>query len=541
MNFIRLVPIVLVLFMLVACGGGGGSSSVPEAMPEEPTPEEQAAIDARTAATKAATAATNAAATVQAAVDAATLVDTMAAQAAADAATAAATAATAAANAVDAADPATVTAANDAAMAANNAAGAANMAASALVAAEEKAQADLLVVQGNLIERAIGREPVPADIDDATTGIQFPFTVDGGKLTQNPTTDGDFLKADDLASIDGWEGAKYTRTSGAANVPKMDTVILYTDIEPPEDQFFNYYYWPDVASTRDAVDGATQGVLDIDEDGIAGFHDLFDGDFGITGPYQNIPGPVDDPDTPDVDEAMVRVVGKFNGAPGTFSCDSGCSVSSDADGNLSALGGSWLFTLAPYRERPMIIGAIPDSDYLDFGYWLRVSRNHDGTTTYAFSAFAQGNLRYNDGNGVANVEGSATYTGSATGMYMTKRYDSYSGESFPTGFGQFTAVAVLTATFGQVDDEDGIGSIAPNLLNTVIGSITDFRNDAGDMIDEKWSVSLLKGSIDTSDGTFSGMATGDGGYSGTFYGDSTDNMKPRSRPALSIVIFQAVT
>ena len=37
MNFIRLVPVVLVLFVLGACGGGGGSSRVPDLPPPTPT------------------------------------------------------------------------------------------------------------------------------------------------------------------------------------------------------------------------------------------------------------------------------------------------------------------------------------------------------------------------------------------------------------------------------------------------------------------------------------------------------------------------
>ena len=55
---------------------------------------------------------------------------------------------------------------------------------------------------------------------------------------------------------------------------------------------------------------------------------------------------------------------------------------------------------------------------------------------------------------------------------------------------------------------------------TVSGTVSDFMNSAGEMIDEKWEVELMKSASQT-DGTFTGFTTGDGSYSGTFYGDST--------------------
>ena len=46
-----------------------------------------------------------------------------------------------------------------------------------------------------------------------------------------------------------------------------------------------------------------------------------------------------------------------------------------------------------------------------------------------------------------------------------------------------------------------LASIAPNLTESISGSVTDFRNSAGDMINPGWTVELNKGKI-TDTGSF---------------------------------------
>ena len=66
----------------------------------------------------------------------------------------------------------------------------------------------------------------------------------------------------------------------------------------------------------------------------------------------------DDASTMGVNEGAV--MGMFNGAPGTFECvSSGCSLETDADGDLQTVAGTWHFTPA--------MGAmvdVPDAEFL---------------------------------------------------------------------------------------------------------------------------------------------------------------------------------
>ena len=106
--------------------------------------------------------------------------------------------------------------------------------------------------------------------------------------------------------------------------------------------------------------------------------------------------------------------------------------------------------------------------------------------------------------------------------------------------GQFTEMARLMATFGQVNDDGGEGTIPPNLLNTITGSVSDFRDGYGNKIDADWMVALMRGDIVTSDGTFSGMTTGDGTYSGTFHGsDDTETADVVEKPSAATGVFDA--
>ena len=84
--------------------------------------------------------------------------------------------------------------------------------------------------------------------------------------------------------------------------------------------------------------------------------------------------------------------------------------------------------------------------------------------------------------------------------------------------GHFTADVSLTATFGQLladqTDTDS-GTIAPGMLNTITGSISNFVLSGGE--DNDWAVNLTDGVITPVGATFAGSAEG-GGASGSFSG-----------------------
>ena len=127
---------------------------------------------------------------------------------------------------------------------------------------------------------------------------------------------------------------------------------------------------------------------------------------------------------------------------------------------------------------------------------------------------------------------------------MTMMFNAEDGTPIPTDGGQFTANVTLTAAFGQADAPDD--TIPPNMLDTVTGTIDNFLNDAGEMIDEDWSVALTgvnhthDDASGAADGSFSGTTVGDmgadaGAFSGNFHGDNTEN----EHPAAATGIFDA--
>ena len=71
-----------------------------------------------------------------------------------------------------------------------------------------------------------------------------------------------------------------------------------------------------------------------------------------------------------------------------------------------------------------------------------------------------------------------------------------------------------------MNDDAEDGTIAPNLLDTMTGTIDSFRDGYGAIIDEAWSAELMKGDIVAN--AFTGDTTGGGSYTGLFYGDSAD-------------------
>ena len=221
----------------------------------------------------------------------------------------------------------------------------------------------------------------------------------------------------------------------------------------------------------------------------------------------------------DMDESMPEIEGMFHGVPGTFACESGCSVSSNQMAMFSALGGDWTFTPAEPEmgADPYMVGGVGQDDfYLDIGYWI-VEGPDD---TYMVGTYATSNDDY--GTIVDGIKGTAEYAGPATGLfYMRKRVDA-DGDPTSAVSGQFTASAVLMATFNQLDDN----SIPPNMLNHITGTVSDFRNAYGDMIAD-WTAMLMVRDVDDAArmsnindaaGTFDGSTTGDGTWSGRFEG-----------------------
>ena len=536
--------------VMYGCGGGGSSSSTPDPTDDTSQADMDAAA-ATMAANDAAAAATMAAATAQAAVDAATLEDSAAAQAAATAATATAAAATAAAAAVDAADSATVDAANMAATAANDAATAANDAATALNTAEAAAVAAAAVAAAAAAaaaviadtkaagtkSEAIDAEAAVAVADDEGLGgtgaptagqvedeynlnIKYGETsivVEGAAEADNET----FMQAMDF----GNGRTMHTRTMDAdtdGNVV-VEVAIVSTDIEAPTATAFAMVAGQELTVNLDDTNDTptrTYEALEVtDTNRALVMSSAFTASTAATLTFSG-----DDPGD-DMDEAF-EAPGTYNGAMGTYMCNGAatdCTVVLSAMGMITSLPPGWVFI-----PDTGATSDVPDDDYLHYGFWLQRTTDEDGAVTYdEVQTFAGSSIPRSDTTGTPI--GRATYLGGATGVYVHSITNPDGTEASATS-GHFTADAELTAYFGQVpvSDTDSTGTIAPNLVDSISGTINNF------MLSDHaqgpgWSVSLEQADIVLSNTGatphVSGDAKGggkDGNYQANFHGPTAD-------------------
>ena len=289
--------------------------------------------------------------------------------------------------------------------------------------------------------------------------------------------------------------------------------------------YLTYYVVGDAANANNrathadwrGVTAATADVLTLMAMVDKASRALFDFAHGLTAPEQMLTF---------VDGASID--GRFHGIPGTFACSASCTISSDKDGNLSALGGqdgTWTFTpekLADGADPYMVAAVKLDLDYLDFGYWVQTT-TADGETTYMVDTFFRGEDKYES---VTEVDGTAQYVGAAGGLY-SRSEDVPTGDGDVLDAGRFTANATLTAHFGQTADD----AVTESLLYSISGMITDFLDSDGNPIDANWRVTLRKIQGDNNDignnGAFSGTTTPGGTWNGQFYGaPGANNAQP---------------
>ena len=220
----------------------------------------------------------------------------------------------------------------------------------------------------------------------------------------------------------------------------------------------------------------------------------------------------DDETTTDVDESERMFAGMFNGIPGMYTCaatgNDTCEASADNDGNLMSLTGTWTFTPDEYAaDKYVVMGVVPDTDYLHFGYWLQGTEGDDGTA-YKFQSFAGGADTFNTNN-MSAVEGTATYAGPAGGMYVR-------GEVGSSTAGRFTADTKLAASFGGM-------AVPANDHYSISGTVENFMD--GNMSLDGWTVKLneftFEDDASVTKGTTEGSARrAPGAWSIQFFGSS---------------------
>ena len=156
----------------------------------------------------------------------------------------------------------------------------------------------------------------------------------------------------------------------------------------------------------------------------------------------------------------MQLAGSLNGVPGHFSClIGGCYLEFDRRTEAAGYhpgGTDVLFTPddpgLPATTLPSVtaVDRMPAANYLVFGTWLYVPEDIESSGEYDLGALAGGGEPYS--SPVGDLVGTATYAGSASGMYFAGR----SSES--PSVDSFEADVTLTADFddgelgGRVDN-----------------------------------------------------------------------------------------
>lgn len=284
------------------------------------------------------------------------------------------------------------------------------------------------------------------------------------------------------AKIEGWADTVYERMNESDS---PDTFVIYSNKGEPTPTAFDMVH---------ALDSNGSLVLDTSN-------------VGLVSGVAEFPSAINQMDVPFTDDATFT--GMFDGAPGTYTCVSMCTLSTDSNAELVGVGGDWTFT----PDAPDFEVGVPDSDYIHFGYWMNEAGENDQPVIMA--AAIAGGTDESLISTVQSLEGQASYSGAATGLYVIRTF-TLDGEVQNRTGGQFTADATLTAYFGGND-------VAVNKHYSIVGMITDFVDQRGSAIDSSWSVDLEAVRFGSQQGNvFGGATEGDqgmvGAWSGQFFG-----------------------
>lgn len=256
-----------------------------------------------------------------------------------------------------------------------------------------------------------------------------------------------------MAPAGAWSGGVYTASDQAGI---EDRIVFYTDIAAPGPRPFS----GEGGKYEDRLDQQARLPIEVaDATLISSSH--FPTGAGIR-QHPGVPG------------EGVLLAGTFDGAAGAYSCmpvvGSPCTSSVRHGGGIQLEGGDrgWWFLPAP--------GATvlePDAEYRYFGWWLREA----GGARFVGAFHAGVGTDANEFALLVELQDKARYSGPAAGLVVT------GGDEGPERAGEFTAMATLTADFGD-DFEPG----------TVEGVIEAFEVDGEAM--PSWSVSLGSAVID---------------------------------------------
>ena len=303
----------------------------------------------------------------------------------------------------------------------------------------------------------------PLDTTTRTTAYatdDIAVSIDGGTTTVNLSEDEDVM----VDAFKGWEGMRFTAEPDADDAGTYEAVV-YSHVgegTTTEGEMFSTAY------TLDATTGETANVTTLT--GYATSRVASTSFDQSAGTKAFIPGSND---------VRVMVAGSYHGVAGTYYCTPadravGCTAAV-ADMGFTLAGGTWTFKPTNPETRLMDT-TVPDANYASYGWWIHTSEDGNTVTVSAFDVYKgtdPGTV------GIADLRGTATYSGGAAGKYALHSNTGGTNDS-----GHFTADATLEATFG----ED----------HKITGTIDEFIGADGASRD--WSVTLNASTVSDTGG-----------------------------------------
>ena len=287
-----------------------------------------------------------------------------------------------------------------------------------------------------------------------------------------------FMETD--ADIDStWAGKEFHYAASNGKTKEMGAV--FTDIEVNGDALYEEFVSGDGPFPFVSEDGPddTTGAIDLDLDS-----DPIDAENLASSVVPSAPAADDEVTEREIAAEATRS-GSYYGVPGKYTCGSvACTLSRDSDGKVLVASGTLTFapTLPTDAEEKrealealMVEDVVLDTDFLRFGYWMKSTKQANGTYKHEIETFSGGAMLY-DSNRIMDVKGTAEYLGTAAGIYVNKSDFDSDGEAHTVRHGMFTADANLEAHFGDTED----GAIAVSDQFSISGSVTNFSDSGTD-------------------------------------------------------------
>ena len=282
----------------------------------------------------------------------------------------------------------------------------------------------------------------------------------------------------------GWIAKKFTKTDG-----ESWGVVVTNELSHPTRLSWTEYFYndhPKTTSAKTTLNPPLPGVTPV-----AGGKVEFAASINNTFDVVHFGGRV----LPKI-EINGSISGIYRGVPGVYECKDNtatCETSPASTDDKFRFDQQYTFTpnedgtgSDPFDNVFITVAPRHDGSHLAFGYWLtEVSPTQTERPKYNIHTFAEDYMGgYGDHTtSVSELQGSASYTGGAAGVYVLKEGDLTDNPDLYDG--EFVAVVNLEAQFAE-----GNGTVAAVDQWKITGTIDDFRSEEASHNLSGWELAL---------------------------------------------------